>query len=166
MQSGESIHDHKPDEDPFDLERFLQAQEGGYEQALKELKRGRKVSHWMWYVFPQIDGLGSSEIAHYYSIKSSNEAFAYLQHPTLGPRIVECCDAILNIHGKSATGIFGFPDDLKLGSSMTLFSTVADPDSVFARVILKYFEGVPDTRTLELLEKTRPALNARRHCPA
>ena len=137
----------------FNLQRFVAAQEDCHEQAIAELKRGRKSSHWMWFIFPQIAGLGRSEIGYFYAIKSPAEAEAYLHHPILGPRIVECCEALLQVDGKSASEIFGFPDDLKLRSSVTLFSTIAGPGSVFDQVIAKYFEGRPDQRTLELLQR-------------
>ena len=139
-------------EDPFSLERFVGAQKDSYDKALAELKRGRKVSHWMWFVFPQYAGLGRSETAHFYAIKSAAEAAAYLNHPVLGPRLLGCCDALLQVEGRSASEIFGFPDDLKLKSAMTLFSTVAGPGSVFDQVLAKYFGGHADQRTLELLE--------------
>jgi uncharacterized protein (DUF1810 family) len=140
-------------QDPFGLQRFVAAQEGVHEQAHGELRRGRKHNHWMWFVFPQVDGLGSSETARFYAIKSAEEAKAYLQHPTLGPRLAECCEAILAVKGKTAEEILGFPDDLKLRSSMTLFSAISPPDSVFSRVIARYFESCPDQRTLELLKR-------------
>ena len=140
-------------DDPFDLQRFLEAQDGIYEQALGEIRRGRKTSHWMWFVFPQIDGLGSSSTARLYAIKSIQEANAYLNHPVLGPRLVGCAEALLQCRGKSAAEIFGYPDDLKLRSSMSLFASVSSPDAVFARVLDQYFGGEPDPRTLELLRK-------------
>jgi uncharacterized protein (DUF1810 family) len=136
---------------PFDLSRFVEAQRGVYDQALAELQRGRKQSHWMWFIFPQIDGLGSSTTARHYAIKSAAETKAYLGHPLLGDRLVKCCEALLNIRDKSASEIFGFPDDLKLRSCATLFSIVAGEGSVFSRVLDKYFEGKPDQRTIELL---------------
>lgn len=136
---------------PFDLQRFVKAQEENYSLALAELKRGRKSSHWMWYVFPQFAGLGYSQTAQFYAIKSVGEAAAYLLHPVLGPRLVECSEALLNIEGRTVSEIFGFPDDLKLKSSITLFLTLAENDSVFDRVLGKYFGGYSDDRTLELL---------------
>lgn len=138
-------------QDPFDLQRFVTAQAGIYPQALSELRSGRKRSHWMWFVFPQIDGLGNSETARFYSIKSAQEAVAYLNHPTLAPRLAECCEAILGVPDKTARDLFGFPDDLKLRSSTTLFMAVSPPNSVFSRVIDRYFDGCPDQRTLDLL---------------
>ena len=143
-------------DDPFGLNRFLEAQAGVYERALAELKRGRKESHWMWFIFPQIDGLGRSSTARFYAIKSAKEAKAYLDHPLLGQRLIECSNALLQSRGKSASDIFGFPDDLKLRSSMTLFASISGPDSVFSRVIGQYFAGQPDQRTIELLQRESP----------
>lgn len=139
--------------DPFDLHRFVSAQEGVHEKALAELRAGRKRTHWMWYIFPQLDGLGSSSTARHYAIKSIEEARAYLAHPLLGPRLAECAEAVLAVEGRTASEIFGYPDDLKLKSSMTLFASVADPDSVFVKVLEKYYRGEQDARTLELLEQ-------------
>ena len=138
-------------EDSFDLVRFLQAQEGDYQTALSELRSGRKQSHWMWYVFPQFEGLGLSTISRRYSIKSRAEAEAYLAHPILGPRLVECAQAALDVNGRSALELFGSPDDLKLRSSATLFALVSPPDSVFQRVLDKYFQGERDARTIALV---------------
>ncbi len=140
--------------DPFDLSRFLSAQERSYDTALAELKSGWKRSHWMWYVFPQIAGLGHSSTAQYYAIKSAEEARQYLAHPVLGKRLEECAEALLAVEGRSASQIFGYPDDLKLRSSMTLFAHVAeDAGTVFQRVLEKYYGGEPDRRTLKLLER-------------
>ena len=119
--------------DPFDLERFIHAQEGVYGQAVRELRNGQKESHWMWFIFPQIDGLGSSSTARHYAIKSLEEAKAYLAHPVIGARAKECCEAILAVKGKTASEIFDFPDDLKLKSSMTLFAVAEKGDSIFSR---------------------------------
>lgn len=138
--------------DRFDLERFVKAQAPVYGQALAELRGGRKRTHWIWFVFPQIRGLGQSETARYYAIGSLEEARAYLRHPVLGPRLVQCAEALLAVDGRTASEIMPHPDDLKLRSSMTLFERVADPGSVFARVIEKYYDGHRDERTLELLE--------------
>ena len=138
--------------DPHDLDRFVDAQAGDYEQALAEIRSGRKRSHWMWYVFPQIDGLGFSSMSRRYSIKSLDEARAYLDHPVLGPRLVECVEAALGVEGQSAYEIFGSPDDMKLRSSATLFASVTPGDSVFARLLDKYFDGKRDGKTLGLLE--------------
>lgn len=110
----------------------------------------------MWFIFPQIDGLGYSSTAKFYAIKSQGEAKAYLNHPLLGKRLVECADALLNIEGKSAAEVFGFPDDLKLRSSMTLFSHVSESNSVFFQVLERYYEGQPDQQTLELLQGESP----------
>ena len=147
-----SLNDHTAQADPFHLSRFVTAQEGIYGQALAELKRGRKESHWMWFIFPQIEGLGHSSTARHYAIKSRDEARAYLAHPTLGARLVECCEALLNVREKSASAIFGYPDDMKLKSSMTLFSMVEEGDSVFTGVLERYFGGEADQRTIDLLD--------------
>jgi uncharacterized protein (DUF1810 family) len=138
-------------DDQFELRRFVDAQAAVYAQALAEIRAGRKQSHWMWFIFPQIDGLGTSPTARRYAIKSKAEAAAYLEHPVLGRRIVECAEGALAVDGRSATEIFGVPDDMKLRSSATLFAAVAPPGSVFERVIDKYFGGQPDQRTLQLL---------------
>jgi len=139
-------------EDNYKLIRFLDAQNQVYLKALSEIKAGRKQSHWMWYIFPQLTGLGSSENARYFGITNLGEAAAYLQHPTLGKHLIEITKALLAIKGKSASDIFGYPDDLKLHSSMTLFSLVENTDPVFNEVINKYFRGLLDSHTLELLE--------------
>ena len=133
------------------LDRFVQAQEGVYPRALAELKAGEKQSHWMWFIFPQIDGLGYSSAAKFYAIKSKEEAKAYLNHPVLGPRLVSCCEALLQCSSSSASEIFGYPDDMKLCSSVTLFASVSESNSVFVRVLERYYEGQPDPKTLELL---------------
>jgi uncharacterized protein (DUF1810 family) len=138
--------------DPFRLSRFVAAQEGIHDAALGELRRGRKEGHWMWFVFPQLQGLGSSPTAQYYAINSLDEARAYLAHPVLGPRLLQCCEALLAVNGRSAAAIFGYPDDLKLRSCMTLFAQVAGSHQEFARVMKHYFGGDPDQRTLDLLE--------------
>ena len=137
--------------DPHNLSRFVQAQEDDYEQALAEIRSGRKRSHWMWYIFPQIDGLGFSSTSRRYSIKSVAEAEAYLSHPVLGPRLVECTEAALRVEGRSAFEIFGSPDEMKLRSCATLFACVAPAGSVFDRLIDKYFQGRRDGKTLHLL---------------
>lgn len=138
-------------QNPNNLTRFTQAQEPVYPNVLAELKAGRKRTHWMWFIFPQIDGLGFSPTAKFYAIKNLDEARQYLQHPVLGARLVECAEVVLGIQNKSVADIFGYPDDLKLKSCMTLFSCVADPGSVFEAVLDKYFDGGRDARTLELL---------------
>lgn len=137
--------------DPFDLQRFVAAQEKNYAVALSELKNGRKRSHWMWYVFPQLDGLGHSPTTRFYAIKSREEARRYLGHPVLGARLKECAEAVLSLEGASLAEIFGHPDDRKLQSSMTLFALVAGLSSVFDRVLDKYCGGERDRRTLDLL---------------
>jgi uncharacterized protein (DUF1810 family) len=137
--------------DPFDLRRFVEAQERCYERALAEIRAGDKVSHWMWFVFPQLDGLGSSPTARRYAIKSLAEAEAYLKHQALGPRLLECAEAVLAVEGRSARAIFGSPDDLKFRSSATLFGLLSPPRSVFHRLVDKYFDGEPDRATLRLL---------------
>jgi uncharacterized protein (DUF1810 family) len=139
--------------DPFAFARFLQAQERSYETAVAELRRGRKTSHWMWFIFPQIAGLGSSSTAQFYAISGRAEAEAYAAHPILGPRLAACAEALLSIDGKSASAIMGYPDDLKLRSSATLFAAVSPAGSVFHRLLEKYFEGQPDARTLEILDQ-------------
>ena len=133
------------------MRRFVEAQQHSYEQALAEIRAGDKVSHWMWFIFPQLDGLGSSPTARRYAIKSLAEAEAYLKHPVLGPRLQECAEAALAVEGRSAWAIFGSPDDLKLRSSVTLFGLVSPPQSVFHRLVDKYFDGEPDSATLRLL---------------
>ncbi len=140
--------------DPYNLSRFVQAQERDYDQALSELTLGRKRTHWMWYVFPQLDGLGSSPITKLYSVKSEDEARAYLKHPTLGPRLLECAEAILSVDGKSAREILGSPDDLKLRSCATLFAHVSPPGSVFEHILEKFYAGERDAATLRLLAST------------
>ena len=145
---------NQPDpQDPFNLDRFVSAQQSVYDRVLAELKNGKKRSHWMWYVFPQFQGLAQSNTSKYYAIKTREEAIAYLQHPVLGKRLRECTEAVINIEGKSVSEIFGYPDDLKLKSSMTLFSSVAS-DPLFDRVLEKYFQGEEDEKTLQLLKKT------------
>jgi len=138
-------------DDPHDLSRFVQAQADDYQRALFEIRAGRKRSHWMWYIYPQFDGLGFSSTSRRYAIKSIAEAEAYLRHPVLGPRLVECCDAVVGVEGRPASDIFGSPDDMKLRSCATLFARVAAPGSVFERLLGKYFGGVPDERTLHLM---------------
>ena len=137
--------------DPFDLQRFVDAQGDVYDHALVEITQGMKRTHWMWFIFPQIDGLGSSAAARHFAIKTREEAEAYLRHPVLGPRLVACAEAALAVGGRSARQIFGSPDDLKLRSSATLFAAVAPSGSVFERVLEKYFDSRPDQRTLALL---------------
>jgi uncharacterized protein (DUF1810 family) len=134
-----------------DLKRFLDAQANDFERALAEIRRGRKQSHWMWYIFPQIAGLGFSSTSKFYAIKDRGEAENYLAHPVLGKRLVEISNALLAVEGKTANQIFGSPDDAKLKSSMTLFGALDDTNPVFQEVLDKYFNGAEDRRTLELI---------------
>ncbi|MFA5910028.1 MAG: DUF1810 domain-containing protein [Vicinamibacterales bacterium] len=136
--------------DPHFLSRFVQAQADDYAQALSEIRSGRKRSHWMWYIFPQYDGLGSSATARHYAIKSLAEAEAYLRHPVLGPRLLECAEAALAVEGRSAAEMFGFPDDIKLRSCATLFALVSPSGSVFERLLDTYFDGERDDKTVRL----------------
>jgi uncharacterized protein (DUF1810 family) len=136
---------------PHDLERFVRAQDRTFESALAEIRGGRKRSHWMWYVFPQFAGLGFSEMAQRYAIGSAAEAKAYLEHAVLGPRLIECVEAALDIEGRSAREIFGSPDDQKLRSCATLFASMSPPGSSFERLLEKYFDGERDPRTMDLL---------------
>ena len=137
--------------DPFDLDRFVRAQAADYDRALAELRGGKKRSHWMWYIFPQIEGLGQSPMSRRYSIKSAAEARAYLDHPLLGSRLRECAAVVNGIGGRSALEIFGSPDDMKLRSCATLFASVSD-DAVFEQVLEKYFNGQHDQETLRRLQ--------------
>jgi uncharacterized protein (DUF1810 family) len=133
-----------------DLERFVNAQQQNYASALAEIKNGKKRSHWMWYVFPQVKGLGHSDTAKFYAINSMQEAEDYLAHPILGKRLIEICNALLNLESNDAHEIFGNPDDLKLKSSMTLFSYVPKAHPAFRQVLNKFFEGSMDDRTLAI----------------
>ena len=137
--------------DPYDLDRFVAAQDGIYETALAEIRGGRKRSHWMWFVFPQLAGLGSSATAQHFAIRGLEEARAYLAHPILGARLLECAEAVLSTEDRTAHEIFGSPDDLKLRSSATLFARVSPGGSVFHRLLDQFFNGTPDSRTLDLL---------------
>jgi uncharacterized protein (DUF1810 family) len=134
-----------------DLNRFVEAQQDIYAQALVELRAGRKRSHWMWFVFPQLAGLGSSAPACRYALRDLDETRAYLNHPILGVRLRDCAEALLAIEGRSAREILGSPDDLKLGSSATLFAQVSPPGSVFHQLLERYCGGQPDRLTLERL---------------
>jgi uncharacterized protein (DUF1810 family) len=137
-----------------DLSRFLTAQEKDYQTAWAELRGGRKRSHWMWYIFPQIAGLGLSDTSRWFAIKDQAEAEAYLHHPVLGKRLIGICGVLLEIEDDHASRIFGSPDDMKLKSSMTLFAALPGTDPVFARVLAKFFNGIPDWETLRLLKET------------
>ncbi len=139
---------------PFELERFARAQDeaGVYETATRELRAGAKRSHWMWFVFPQIAGLGNSSTSKTYAIRTLAEASAYLEHPVLGPRLVECTRILLALGGTGAKEIFGDIDAIKLRSSMTLFARAAPENAVFEQVLARYFDGVPDARTEAILD--------------
>lgn len=139
--------------DPFDLSRFMTAQDKIYETAIAELRSGQKRTHWMWYIFPQIDGLAKSTTSKYYAIKSIEEAREYLNHPILGTRLLECATVVFGIKGRSISEIFDDPDDLKLKSSMTLFAYLTDTESVFASILARYFNGDRDVKTLHILEQ-------------
>jgi uncharacterized protein (DUF1810 family) len=137
--------------EPFDLARFVAAQDPVYARVVAELRSGRKRSHWMWFVFPQVDGLGHSAMAQRYAIRSRDEAKAYLAHETLGPRLHECTALVNAVAGRAIAEIFGYPDDLKFHSSMTLFLRASGSEAVFAAAIDKYFAGALDSATLEKL---------------
>jgi len=139
--------------DEFNLNRFIEAQSSSYEVAMLELSLGKKTGHWMWYIFPQIDGLGSTDMTKLYSIKSLKEASAYLGHPILGQRLIESCEILLNLDAPSISNVMGFPDDLKLRSSMTLFEYISKPDSIFKKVLTQYFDDNFDDASLEILKK-------------
>lgn len=141
-------------DDLFDLNRFVKAQASDYARALAELRQGKKRSHWMWYIFPQYAGLGFSATSRHYAIKTLAEAEAYLQHPILGARLIECADVVLQVKGRSAHEIFGSPDDLKLRSCATLFAQLSPAGSVFHRLLDRYFQGEPDAKTLEMLRRS------------
>jgi uncharacterized protein (DUF1810 family) len=135
----------------YNLQRFIDAQERAYPVALAEIKKGRKQSHWMWYIFPQIQGLGFSETSRFYAIKNLEEAAAYLDHDLLGKRLLEICNALLALSGNNANNIFGSPDDVKLKSSMTLFS-ILKPNEVFQQVLDKFFNGRKDEETIRIAQ--------------
>ncbi len=139
--------------DPFHLERFVQAQDAVIEDVRRELRAGRKRTHWMWFVFPQLRGLSSSPTAQYYALASLAEAQAYVAHPLLGSRLIECSELVRAIQGRSAREVFGSPDDLKLRSSMTIFAAACPETPVFAEVLRQYFGGEPDPLTIDLLAK-------------
>jgi uncharacterized protein (DUF1810 family) len=140
-------------DDPYDLGRFVAAQEHTYEAALEELRNGRKTSHWMWFVFPQLAALGTSAMAVRYAISGLDEAAAYLGHPVLDPRLTTCCRTLLAVEGRSAVEILGEPDDLKLRSSMTLFALVPGAPVEMRQVMERFFGGEPDRKTLGLLDR-------------
>lgn len=134
-----------------DIDRFIKAQENSYNQALEEIKNGRKRSHWIWYIFPQLKGLGSSEISRYYAIMSRNEAEEYIKHPVLGSRLIEISNELLKLDTNNADDVMGWPDNMKLKSSMTLFALVSDND-IFRRVLDKFFDGEMDEFTVQNLK--------------
>lgn len=137
---------------PYNLKRFTDAQESRFSIALNEIKNGRKQSHWMWFIFPQIAGLGYSEMSKLYAINDINEASLYLAHPVLGKRLIEISKALLDVEGKTASQIFGSPDDIKLKSCMTLFSSLENTNPVFEAILAKYFGGTKDAKTLQLIK--------------
>ena len=138
-------------QDPFDLERFVAAQALVYETVVGELRNGLKVTHWMWFIFPQVDGLGFSPTARRYAIRSLAEAEAYLDHPLLGPRLIECTRLVNHIEGKSVHDVFGYPDDMKFHSSLTLFSMLTPGHVVFETALSKFFDGTLDPRTVAIV---------------
>jgi uncharacterized protein (DUF1810 family) len=135
------------------LQRFLDAQETDYPRVLAEIKNGKKQSHWMWYIFPQIQGLGYSSTSQFYAIKDLQEAQAYLKHPLLGSRLVSICEELLNLESQDARAILGSPDDLKLKSSMTLFSALPNTKAIFQSVLDKFYQGNRDHKTLQIISK-------------
>ena len=137
------------------IERFIEAQEGIYQAALEEVKSGKKQSHWMWFIFPQIQGLGYSSMAIYYGIRNMEEAIEYLQHPILGSQLIEISTAILDGKETNPLELLGFPDNLKLKSSMTLFSQVPDAPEVFKQVLERFFGGEVDEKTMDILGTCR-----------
>ena len=142
--------------DPFDLQRFVAAQADIYQEALGEIRNGRKRTHWMWFIFPQLAGLGMSPTSQHYGITGLREAGAYLSHSLLGPRLIECSEAVVLVAGRSAHDIFGSPDDMKLRSSATLFARVTDTNPVFDRILGQFFDGQLDLRTIALLRDVMP----------
>ena len=140
--------------DQYNLNRFVEAQLTTYECAILELTQGRKESHWIWYIFPQIEGLGKSDKAKLYSIKSLEEGRAYLRHPLLGQRLVEACEVLLHLKDASMDEVMGFPDDLKLLSSMTLFEFLSGSNSIFTKIIEIYFDDERDENSIELIKAT------------
>ena len=139
--------------DPFHLQRFIEAQNSVYEDVLKELKLGQKIGHWMWYIFPQIRGLGRSAMSQEFAINSLEEAIAYLDHPLLGERLRTCTQVVIDTDGRTSKQIFGFIDDLKFRSSMTLFNYVSENKQIFKDALLKYYGGKPDMLTLDILKR-------------
>jgi uncharacterized protein (DUF1810 family) len=150
MSHGTKIEGTEID-DRFDLNRFVRAQEAVFAQVLEELRAGAKRGHWIWFIFPQMKGLGHSPTADHFGIESLKEAEAYARHPLLGPRLVECTRLVNQVEGRTISQILGYPDDLKFRSSMTLFARAAPDSAVFNEALQKYFNGQPDPLTLELL---------------
>lgn len=148
-----------------DLDRFIVAQQGVYDDALTEIRRGRKVGHWIWFVFPQLAGLGRSPTSRSFAIDSLGEARAYLEHPVLGVRLRECADALLAVEGRTAEDIFGLLDALKVRSSMTLFHLAEPGEASFAAVLSRYYDGVPDAATEALLAGEAPGWRSRSPTP-
>jgi len=144
--------------DPFNLQRFLQAQDPVFDRVQDELNNGHKRSHWMWFIFPQFAGLGGSEMSRRFAIRSREEALAYLEHPLLGPRLRTCTQEVLNIRERSVAGIFGHHEDLKFHSSMTLFAQVDAADSLFPQALNQYFHGILDDWTLSLMDSKQAQL--------
>jgi uncharacterized protein (DUF1810 family) len=138
-------------EKSYDLNRFLEAQETKFQDALSEIRNGKKQTHWMWFVFPQIDGLGMTETTKFYAIRDITEATLFLQHPVLGKRLIEITKAFLDIEGKTANEILGKPDDRKLKSCMTLFGSLKSANPIFQKILDKYYQGTKDEKTLQLL---------------
>ena len=143
--------------DPYNLQRFTDAQQRNYKTALAEIKQGNKQSHWMWYVFPQIAGLGFSDMSKRYAIANLSEAEAYLQHPVLGTGLLDICNELLVLPGNNAHTIFGSPDDMKLQSSLTLFASVNKPNPLFQAVLNKFYNGAKDEKSLQLIQGNTPA---------
>jgi uncharacterized protein (DUF1810 family) len=141
--------------DEYNLQRFIGSQDQVYAAVLEELRAGEKRGHWMWYIFPQIKGLGHSVMAQQFAVTSQEEAKAYLEHPILGSRLRECTRLVLNVEGRSAEQIFYYPDNLKFRSCMTLFMDTTSGNNIFQEALLKYFEGQPDESTLDILRRSR-----------
>ena len=149
------MYSYKKGKDKMTLERFIKAQNNTYEEALNEIKAGKKRSHWIWFIFPQMKGLGLSHMSQFYGIENIDEAREYLAHPVLGARLVEISEALLNLQENNPAVVMGgSPDDIKLQSSMTLFAAVSDDNSVFHRVLDKFFDGKKDSKTLEILKRS------------
>jgi uncharacterized protein (DUF1810 family) len=142
-------------DDQYDLQRFVEAQEPLYAGVLAELRAGRKRTHWIWFIFPQLKGLGHSDTAQYYGVSGLDEARAYLQHPILGPRLKECSGLVAEIEDRSVEALFGYPDDMKFRSSMTLFAQATQDEPVFAECLRKYFDGAADPLTLARVTQDR-----------